>query len=101
MSSRIKRYDIKYPLSAYTFPRDSRVSKVSFEKRRINIELMDERKLSIPLKWIPSLSNAPREELEKYEINRSSTMVIWDPDKCGINEELCLADYLETDCRKR
>jgi len=45
-------------------------------------------------RWIPMLYNATTEEREKYEINRSRTMIIWDPDKCAINDEVCIADYL-------
>lgn len=48
----------------------------------------------MPLWWIPTLYNAPKEELEKFEINRSRTMIIWDPDKCAINDEIRIADYL-------
>jgi hypothetical protein len=57
-------------------------------------ELTDGRVLSVPLWWIPTLHNATPEEREKYEINRSRTMIIWDPDKCSINDEVCIADYL-------
>lgn len=31
---------------------------------------------------------------EQYEINRSRMMIIWDPDKCGINDEVRIVDYL-------
>lgn len=89
-----KRYRIQYPVSAYTFPLDARIHKVGFDDEYVHVELIDGRKVSIPLWWIPTLHNAPREELEKYEINRSRTMIIWDPDKCAINDELRIADYL-------
>jgi hypothetical protein len=96
----VKQYDIQYPLSAYTFPREARIHQVGFDEEHIHIELTDGRRLSIPLWWIPTLYNAPREELEKYEINRSRTMVVWDPSKCAINDELHITDYLGP-CDKR
>ena len=57
---------------------------------------MDGRSLSIPLWWIPSLHNATPEAREMYTINRSRTMLLWDSDKCAINDELRVMDYLGT-----
>lgn len=88
----IKRYKIQYPVSAYTFPGEARIHRVRFDDKYIHIELMDER--SIPLWWIPTLYNALPGEREKYEINQSRTMLVWDPDKCAINDELRIVDYL-------
>lgn len=31
---------------------------------------------------------------EQYEINRSRTTIIWDPDKCCINDKVRIVDYL-------
>jgi len=90
----VKRYKVQYPISAYTFPREARIRKVRFDSEYMHVELADGRTLAIPLRWIPTLSNATPEEREKYEINRSRTMIIWDPDKCAINDEVCIADYL-------
>ena len=90
----VKRYKIEYPASAYTFPSEAYIHQVSFDAEYIHIELTDGRRLSIPLWWMPTLYNAPREELKKYKINRSRTMIIWDPDECTINDELRLVDYL-------
>lgn len=90
----IKRYKVQYPISAYTFPREAHIHQVCFDDEYIHVELTDGRRLSVPLWWIPTLYNAPHEEREKYEINRSRTMIIWDPDKCAINDELRIADYL-------
>jgi hypothetical protein len=90
----VKRYKIQYPISAYTFPREARIHQVCFDDEYIHVELTDGRKLSIPLRWIPTLYNAPRDELEKYEINRRRTMIVWDPARCSINDELRIADYL-------
>lgn len=89
-----KWYDIPYPASAYTFPREALLHRVRFDDEYIHLELTDGRLLSVPLGWIPSLHNAAPEEREKYEISRDRRMLIWDPDRCAINDELRLADYL-------
>jgi len=87
-------YKIPYPASAYTFPRDALIHRVRFDERYIHLELTDERILSIPLTWIPSLHNATPAEREKYEISQDRKMVVWDPDKCAINDEIRIDDYL-------
>ena len=92
--SEVKRYKIHYPISAYTFPREARIHQVRFDDEYLQVELTDGRKLSVPLWWIPTLYNAPAEEREKYEINQSRTMLIWNPNRCAINDELRIADYL-------
>jgi hypothetical protein len=89
-----RQYKIQYPASAYTFPSDARIHQVEFDEEYVHVELIDGRRISIPLWWIPTLHNASREELEKYEINRARTMIVWDPDTCAINDELRIADYL-------
>jgi hypothetical protein len=66
-----------------------------FDDDHIHIELTDGRVLSIPLWWVPSVHNASMEEREKYEISRDRRMVIWDPDRCAINDEMRIDDYLE------
>ena len=90
----VKRYKIQYPISAYTFPREARIHQVRFDDAYIHIELTDGRILSVPLRWIPTLYNAPPEEREKYEVNQSRTVITWDPEKGAINEDLCIVDYL-------
>jgi hypothetical protein len=90
----VKHYKIQYPVSAYTFPREARISGVRFDDRYMHLELTDGRVLSVPLSWIPTLSNASVEDRERYELDDTGTMVIWDPDKCAINDEVRLADYL-------
>jgi hypothetical protein len=89
-----KRYGVQYPVSAYTWPSDARIHQVAFDDEYIHVDLIDGRRISIPLWWIPTLHNARREELEKYEINRTRTMIVWDPTKCAINDELRIADYM-------
>jgi hypothetical protein len=90
----VKRYKIQYPISAYTFPEEARIHQVDFDDEYIHVELTDGRKLSVPLWWIPTVHNAPQEEREKYEISQDRAMIIWDPAKCAINDELSVADYL-------
>ena len=90
----VRRYKVQYPISAYTFPREARLHHVRFDDEYIHLELTDGRRLSVPLWWIPTVYNAPPEEREKYELSRDRTMIIWDPNKCVINDELRIADYL-------
>ena len=90
----VKRYRVQYPISAYTFPREAHIHQVRFDDEYMHIELTDGRVLSLPLWWIPTLYDASPEEREKYEINQNRTMIIWDPDKCAINDEVRIADYL-------
>jgi len=89
-----KWYDIAYPASAYTFPREALLHRVHFDNDFMHLELTDGRKLSVPLWWIPTLHNAAPEEREKYEISQDRKMIIWDPDKCSINDEVRIEDYL-------
>lgn len=90
----MKLYDVSYPASAYTFPREALLHCVRFDKDNMHLELTDGRMLSIPLSWIPTLHNAAPEEREKYEISQDHRMIIWDPDKCAINDEVRIDDYL-------
>ncbi len=90
----VKRYAIAYPASEYTFPKHALIHAVRFDDTHIHLDLTDGRILSIPLWWIPTVYNATPEDRLKFEINRSRTMIIWDPDKGNINDELRLEDYL-------
>ena len=90
----VKRYKIQYPVSAYTFPTEAHIHQVEFDDEYLHVALTDGRKVSVPLWWVPTLYNALPEEREQYEINRSRTMIIWNPGKCGINEEISIVDYL-------
>jgi len=94
MTNRRKHYRIQYPISAYTFPGEAHIRQVGFDDKYMRVELTDGRVLSVPLSWIPTLYHAAPEEREKYEIDRRRTMIIWDPDKCSINDEIRIADYL-------
>jgi len=91
-----KWYDIAYPATDYTFPREALVHDVHFDNEYLHFELTDGRILSIPLSWIPTLHNAAPEEREKFTISRDRKMVIWNPDQCTINDEVRIDDYLIT-----
>jgi Protein of unknown function (DUF2442) len=90
----VKRYKIQYPISAYTFPGEAYIHQVRFDEEYLHVELTDGRVLSVPLWWIPTLYNASPGEREKFEISRDRTMIIWDPEKCAINDEVRIADYM-------
>jgi len=87
-------YEIPYPASAYTFPREALLHRVRFDNDYMHLELTDGRIVSVPLWWIPTLHNAEPKEREKYEISRDRKMIVWDPDKCSINDEVRIDDYL-------
>ena len=90
----VKRYKIQYSVDQYTFPKDATIHAVRIDEKHIHIELTDQRILSIPLWWIPTVHNASVEDRQKFEISQSRTMIIWNPDKCGINDEINITDYL-------
>jgi uncharacterized protein DUF2442 len=92
--NQVKRYKIQYPISAYTFPLEIRIHQVRFDDKYMHVDLTDGRIVSIPLWWIPTVHNAAPEEREKFEISRDHTMIIWDPDKSAINDEIRVADYM-------
>ncbi len=91
---KIKRYKIQYSIDEYIFPKEAYIHAVTFSEKYMNVELTDERIISIPLKWIPTLYNASEEEREKFEISQNRTMIIWDPEKSRINDEISIVDYL-------
>ncbi len=90
----VKRYKVQHSIDEYTFPKEAYIHDVKFDEKFIHVELTDQRAISIPLWWIPTVYNASMEDRRKFEINQSRTMIIWDPDKCGINDEINIADYL-------
>jgi hypothetical protein len=90
----VKRFNIRYPIEEYTFPEEALINDVRFDEEFIHVDLTDRRVISIPLRWIPTVYHASMEDRRKFEINQSRTMIIWDPEKCGINDEISIADYL-------
>jgi hypothetical protein len=89
-------YPIRYSVWDYTFPAGDTIEAVRFDDQYIHIELVDERILSIPLRWIPPLRDASPEEREKYHIGEDRDVIIWDPAESEVNEILRLSDYLTT-----
>jgi len=90
----VKRYKVQRSIDEYTFPKEAHIHDVKFDEKFIHVELTDQRVISIPLWWIPTVYNASMEDRKKFEINQSRTMVIWNPEKCGINDEISITDYL-------
>ena len=90
----VKTFKIRYSLKGYTFPKEVKIDKVRFDENYMHVTLIDERILSIPLKWIPTLYHAKPSEREKYKINQTRRMLVWDPSNCEINEEIRIEDYL-------
>src|SRR5689334_4990053 len=91
---KVKRYKIKHSIDEYTFPKEAYIHSVTFDTNYMHVELTDERVLSIPLMWIPTLYNASDEDRRKFEISQNRRMIIWDPEKSGINDEINIVDYL-------
>jgi hypothetical protein len=90
----VKTFKIRYSLKDYTFPKEVKIDKARFDETYMHVTLTDERIISIPLKWIPSLYHAKPTEREKYKINQARRMLVWDPSECEINEEIRIEDYL-------
>jgi hypothetical protein len=90
----VKKYKIQYSIDEYTFPKESTIQAVRLDEKYLHVELTDGRILSIPLQWIPTVYNASPENREKFEISQSRTMIIWNPDTSGINDEISIFDYL-------
>ena len=90
----VKRYKVQHSIDEYTFPTEAHIHAVRFDEKYMHVELTDQRIISIPLWWIPTVHNASVEDRNKFEINQNRTMLIWDPEKCGINDEVSIASYL-------
>lgn len=91
---KVKRYKIQHSIDEYTFPREAYIHAVTFDEKYMHVELTDERIISIPLMWIPTIYNASEEDREKFEISQNRRMIIWDPEKSKINDEISIVDYL-------
>lgn len=91
---KVKHYKIQHSIDEYTFPKESYINDVTFDEKYMHVELTDERLISIPLMWIPTLYNASDDDRRKFEISQNRTMIIWDPEKSGINDEINIVDYL-------
>ena len=91
---KVKRYKIQHSINEYTFPKEAYIHTVKFDNKYMHVELTDERVISIPLMWIPTVYNASDEDRRKFEISQNRTMIIWNPEKSGINDEINIVDYL-------
>ena len=94
LQAEVKRYNVQYPISAYTFPREARIHAVRFDEQHMHVELTDGRVLSVPLWWIPTLYNASAAEREKYELDRHANDAGLESRQCAINDEVRVTDYL-------
>jgi len=56
---------------------DSRIKRVSVQRRHIRVELQDERIVAVPLSWFPKLREASLEEREKWTLDKTGGTVIW------------------------
>ena len=92
--SQVKHYKVQHSIDEYTFPKETYIHEVRFDEKYMHVELTDRRIISIPLWWIPTVYNASDEDRKKFEVNQSRTMIIWDPETCGINDEINISDYL-------
>ena len=63
---------------------DERVASVSFDERRLIVDLMDGRTISVPLAWYPRLFDATVEQRENWRIGGAGFGIHW-PD---IDEDL-------------
>jgi Protein of unknown function (DUF2442) len=91
---KVKRYKIQHSIDEYTFPKEAHIHDITFDEKYMHVELTDARVISIPLMWIPTLYNASDKDRKKFEISQNRTMIIWDPEKSGINDEINIVDYL-------
>ena len=91
---KVKRYKIQHSIEEYTFPKEAYIHDVTFDENYMHVELTDARIISIPLMWIPTLYNASDRDRKKFEISQNRKMIIWDPEKCEINDEINILDYL-------
>jgi hypothetical protein len=91
---KVKRYKIQHSIDEYAFPKEAYIHTVMFDEKYMHVELTDERVISIPLMWIPTLYNASDDDRRKFEISQNRTMIIWNPEKSGINDEINIVDYL-------
>lgn len=63
---------------------------VSFTDSYLVVDLIDGRRISVPLEWFPRLAGATREQLENFEILADGKGIHW-PE---IDEDLSVAGLL-------
>lgn len=89
----MKRLEVQCPSSEHTFPSEAAIRDVHFDEEHMHVDLTDGHIVIVPLRRIPTVYHASPEERAKYELNRSRTMIIWDPAKCAISDEIRITDY--------
>jgi len=65
MITNIKRHKVQHSVDEYTFSTEAHIQDVRFDEKHMHVELMDQRVISIPLWWIPTLHNASDEDRNK------------------------------------
>lgn len=89
-----RTYHVQYSISQYTFPAEPSIDTARLDEQYLHVNLVDERVLSIPLKWIPTLLHADPGERQKFTVSEDRSALIWDPEDSGINETLIIDDYV-------
>lgn len=90
-------YQVKYPRSAYTWPKEARAKAVVFDDIYMHVHLADGRIVSVPIVWIPTLANASLADREKVSIGWEGHALHWDPEDGPINEDLTIASLMRYD----
>lgn len=69
------------------------IRKIAFSKDSMHVSLSDGRVIAVPLAWYPSLAQAKKGQLEKYEISPSGYGLHW-PE---IDEDLSVRGFIFPD----
>ena len=72
-------YQIPYPVSAYTYPREALIASARIDDAYIHIMMMDGRMLAIPLHWLPAVLHASPEDRCRFTFSEDRRALIWDP----------------------
>ena len=64
---RVKQYKVQHSIDEYTFPTDARIHMITFDEKYMHVELTDQRIVSIPLWWLPTIYNASEEARNKFQ----------------------------------
>ncbi len=63
---------------------------VYFDSKRLHVCLADEREISVPLDWFPSLGNITDEQLQDWEFIGQGVGIHWE----AIDEDISVAGLL-------
>ena len=53
--TQVKRFKVQHSIDEYTFPKEAYIHDVRFDEKHMHVELTDQRVISIPLWWIPTI----------------------------------------------